>query len=344
MTNCTVTVTILGATGSGKSTYMLGMYAKLSRGLHQYFVLTRDPDVDLDLADAWDLLCDTGELPPPTAMDQDQTYPFQLKHGVQPLIDIDWMDYRGGAIRDRTDAQDTQRLRARLEVSDSIYVVLDGGGVADWLDTGNAERASRGMEVRRISTMIQSAVAARQQRGLTAPSIVVLITKIDLIRQRHGKLGPVLAEVVKRLEDLLPVAFATGITALVCPVQLGDFGPGLHEHVDPESIKPIGLHRPLIFSFMHYLTVGIESHRQRLAEISAGIGTVNAELGQLRSGFMGGFFKRSRIAAAEQLGQELEREIEGISKDQKGDEDRIKQLAEELAGHPIIRDGMVSSL
>lgn len=339
-----ITATILGATGSGKSTYLLGMYAKLSQGFHQYFLLTRDPDVDLDLADAWDLLSDTGELPPPTAENQDQNYRFVLKHGVDPLIEIDWMDYRGGAIRDRNSAQDTQRLRARLDVSDSVYIVLDGGNVAEWLTTDNDSKASRGMEVRRISTMIQNAVDARRARELPAPALVVLLTKIDLVRQAHGALGPVLAEVVKRLDVLLPVAFSPGVTALVCPVQLGDFGPGRHENVDPRSIKPIGLHRPMIFSFMHHLTVGVEAHDEELNRIRAARGEVDAELNRLRGGFLKGFFKQGEIAAAQRLAEDLDDQRDGSRQDQLGKGDRIEQLSKELEGHPVIRDGKVSTL
>ncbi|MFD0635025.1 hypothetical protein ACFQ9X_29295 [Catenulispora yoronensis] len=56
-------VTMLGTKGSGKTTYLLGMYAVLSAGVQGHTLVTTDLDDDEDMADAWYELCDNGRVP-----------------------------------------------------------------------------------------------------------------------------------------------------------------------------------------------------------------------------------------------------------------------------------------
>lgn len=344
MTTSKITVTMLGMTGSGKSTYMLGMYIKMSQGLQNYFLRTEDPDDDLDLDDAWSLLHKTGELPPPTVAEANKQYSFLLNQGSEELVEIDWLDYRGGALKDKGDAApDARLLRDRLEASDSVYLTLDGGHVAEWLSEDGHVRdlAARSMEIRRMSVLVGHAEAQRKARGLPAPSLVLLITKADLIRDRHGPLGPALAQIVKSLEELVPVACRPGITALLCPVQLGTFGAGAKDHVDPAAVAPFGLHRPLVFSLMHYLSEGIQAHQNELYRVQGEKDAAAAEVNQLRGGFLRGFFNKPRIVALDEIARESDETFTRRSRELARDEDRIGQLAAEIAGIPIVRDGQV---
>lgn len=126
MTIPELTLTAIGTKFSGKSTFLLGMFDILSAGLHGYFMFTEDPDEGIDLQDTWDRLMDLGRLPDPTT--KTKCYRFVFNHGLTPLVTIDWMDYRGGALDDRGDSSpDVVELRERLNRSDSIYLMLDGG-------------------------------------------------------------------------------------------------------------------------------------------------------------------------------------------------------------------------
>src|SRR5262249_54193366 len=153
----------LGTTGSGKSTYLLGMYAVMSAGLQDYFLYAEDADQDLDLSDAWDLLCDTGELPPANNVDEYREFSFVFKQGVTPLLGIDWMDYRGGAVSARGDsAEDVGMLRARLEQSDSVYLVVDGEQLGNWLaDPDSVDQVRRKTKVKQMTTLVQRAIETR---------------------------------------------------------------------------------------------------------------------------------------------------------------------------------------
>src|SRR5690242_3163575 len=102
-----MTVTMLGPANSGKSTFLLGMYAILSGGDHGYFMHAAEADQDLDLSEAWDALIDDGILPPPTAETFERQYDFVFKYGFSSILEIDWLDYRGGAIADRARFDDS---------------------------------------------------------------------------------------------------------------------------------------------------------------------------------------------------------------------------------------------
>lgn len=267
MTTRELTLTMLGTTSSGKTTFLLGMFDILSAGLHQYFIFTEDPDQGVDLEDAWDLLIEDGQLPQPTQISGSKRYRFVFNHGTTPLVTIDWMDYRGGALNDRGDSNaDVGELRERLNGSDSIYLVLDGENVALWLDDpSRLNTVQRKLKVQAMSARVLHAVQHRKQNGLPIPSLAVVITKADLLRGPGRSVGQALSKVVEEMPNLLPVVSIDGVTALVCPVKVGNFGTGSTGTVSVSDIDPVGLHRPIIFSLMHYLSegLGVEKRRSR---------------------------------------------------------------------------------
>lgn len=335
-------LTMLGTTGSGKTTFLLGMYDILSTGLHGYFVFTEDPDQGADLRDTWDDLLVKGRLPPNTGADASAYFRFVFNQGFTPLITVDWFDYRGGAVGGRTsDGADVGQLRTRLAESDSIYLVLNGGKIAEWLDG----KVSLGvvqstLRVRELSTEVQQAVRQRQADGLPLPSLAVLITKSDLLAAPDRKLGDALATVVQNLDKLLPVVWDPQVTTFICPVKVGNFGTDISGSgtVDAGDIDPVGLHRPMIFSLMHYLTEGLGARKQLIASRTADNSIVQQQLGQLNQGFAA-FFRGRKIADLRRLGEDYEQEIQGALDQQEADEDLITRLSREIQGHPIIRQG-----
>jgi hypothetical protein len=340
MTTPDLTLTVLGTTSSGKTTFLLGMYDILSTGVHGYFTFTEDPDQGVDLRDAWDLLIDEGELPPPTVADSNKYYRFVFNHGFMPLVTIDWMDYRGGALDDRKDSgPDVLELRRRLEGSDSIYLVLDGGSVAIWLDDPSKRTVvQKKLKVQAMSSQVLQAVMNRKERGLPLPSFAVLITKADLLRGPERSVGQALAQVVEGLPQLLPVAWVDGVTTLVCPVKVGDFGTNSTGVVDVSTIDPVGLHRPMIFSLMHYLSEGLGARQAQLAEATAGHSEVEQQIAALNRGFRA-YFRGRRVAQLRGVADSYLRAVADEKRIYASEQDLITQLSQELAGHPIIRNG-----
>lgn len=263
-------VTALGRPGSGKTTFLVGMYADLSAGHDGYFLNATDPDVDLSLAEAWDRLLMDGELPAANAA-ENVHYPFVVLEGLNSLLEIDWLDYRGGALDDRTDSGegDVPQLMDQISESDCVYFVVDGGYLAQPVTPGRRLGTLTKSGLKRMTWLYQDVV----RRTESKPPIVLLITKADRIPAERREN---LEELVDELRDLVPICFTEGVTTMVCPVMLGHFGDGSADKVEPGDIEPHGLQIPIIFVLAEYAwRVAQAAH---LAERAA-----NADKEQLRT-------------------------------------------------------------
>ncbi|MGH3992706.1 MAG: hypothetical protein ACRDSN_09630, partial [Pseudonocardiaceae bacterium] len=83
----------------------------------------------------------------------------------------------------------------------------------------------------------------------------------------------------------------------------------------------------------------VEAHQQELSRIQQERATADSELNRLRNGFMGGFFRKGRIADMERMAAEFEGALSHQCQQMDVEGDRIAQLASELTGQPILRDG-----
>jgi hypothetical protein len=253
-----VTITAVGATRSGKTTFLHGMYHVLSTrtfGGQSYSVRANTPDIDADLREAWLALRERGVMPKPTN-DRPVTYDMTLGDSEDDLLTFSWTDYRGEAMNGRSDDPDhadTADLLARLDASDSIYVVVDGFAVRDPITPGNVLDVDDQVRAGRLSFLIGHALRSRRESGRPYPSLVVLVTKADMINTGDGGHEAVMERVVADVRQLLPPCFGDGTKTLVCPVELGTFGHADAEIVDPALVRPRWLHKPMLFSLMDYL-------------------------------------------------------------------------------------------
>ncbi len=342
-----ITMTMLGASGCGKTTYLHGMYAVLSSGLNGYFLYATDPDKDLDLADAWDELCVAGTLPDATDVEP-LDYEFAFKHGMTTLLEIDFQDYRGGAGTERMRATgasaDVAALKERLAISDTIILTLDGQHVAEWINDaadGTRNRSGDPMHIARFSRAISTVVETHVQEGNQTPAIIVLITKTDLLAQITGRPTRDALDVVRRnLFDLVPV-LAHQVTVLLCPVQIGSFGLDREDalKVRPDQVNPKNLHKPISFALMHYLTERLPRQQQALSGLDHRLDSQRQEVESLRNGFLGPWIKRGRINALESS-IDTDRERRGETAGEiSGARVWAEQMAEDLRTSPIYRDG-----
>lgn len=328
-----LTVTALGNKGSGKTTFLIGMYAHLSAGQKGYF-LSADPDTDLNLANKWDKLLDDGALPPPNEADN-ISYKFRFLDGLKPLLGIDWLDYRGGALEEETGSAsgDVKDLHDRLKRSDCVYLVVDGGYLVREVSHATRLGIMRKAGLRRMASLLQTAVEARKEAQTLPPSVVVLITKTDLIPpERRDKIVP-------DIEQLLEVCFSAGLTTLICPVMLGDFGINPDSHVDPRDIAPHNLHLPIIFGLAEYMFQLSSGIQQLSAAQALRYAALERELRSLRSGG-GAFFRSAKIAEAERELKKLTEERENMNAVEKAAANRARALFDELNELVLFRDGV----
>lgn len=342
-----IKLTMLGAPGSGKTTLMHGMYAMLASGVHGYHLFTQDPDDHIDLMQAWRNLYDVGELPDATSTEPKQ-YEMAFNHGLEPLLHLDFVDFRGGAGIEsgrRADApMDITMLKSRLEESSSIYLVLDGHHVGDWIRRGcpavtqTAGPMEMGIFTRNIVALLQRC----RGEGRPRPSLVVIITKCDVLEEVSGRPHRDAMRVLKErehMEKLVPFAFYDGVTAMICPVQLGRFGANAGQTVDHTKVSPIYVHKPLVFSLTHYLTEQIAIDKGRLSELRDGHAAAQRELDELRRGFGAGFFRGGRISTKSDEIDFTEERMDSLQKELGTARERAEQLMGELDGLPIFRDG-----
>ena len=332
-----ITITALGNKGSGKTTFLLGMYADLSGGRKGYFLNATDPDVDLALAGKWEKLLDDGVLPPPNPADN-IPYSFLFLDGMRPLLAVDWLDYRGGALEDTTGtaSDDVAGLHERLNRSDSIYLVVDGGYLVEPVRPSTKLGISRSAGLRRMTSLLQNAVQSRTAAGELPPSIVVLITKADLIPpERTEPMDALVADV----QELLSVAFSEGLSTLICPVMLGHFGLNPAAKVSTSDIDPRDLHLPIIFSlaeYMHQLSIVAHGVARSTAEQDRAL---KAQLAGLRAG-AGRWLRRSDITALDRKRAEAADELANLEAVQQISAQRAVALFDELGSLPLFRDGI----
>ncbi|MGY4387731.1 hypothetical protein [Streptomyces virginiae] len=343
-----LTVTLAGGTNTGKTTFMHGMYARLSAGFHDYFLYTIDPDDDVDLQEAWERLLDTGDVP--RGGQAPQEYAFRFARQLTPLLDMTWTDFRGGAAYEsgrKADAQpDIEQWKEHLPKTDSLYVVLDGEALGTWVKEGAEEGAnfsSGRMGPARLSQIIRAAHAGRTAANNPPPSIVLLITKMDMLSVASGmSTAKAFKTATLNMRKLLSPLFEQGMTTLVCPVQIGTFKRSQTENgrVDPSLIRPQYLHVPICFSLWYYLTETLRAQEQQLVGAQVRLTVSQEMLAELRSkSLLLGKRKKILSAEASALAQQAEKSAieDGINTRQT----QADQMMATFENFPIIKDGKI---
>ncbi|WP_432832443.1 hypothetical protein [Dactylosporangium sp. CA-092794] len=342
-------MTMLGASGSGKTTFVLGMYANLVSGRHGYRVHAPNKQ-HIQLMDSWDALWENGTLPVANDERAMVSYEFSFLRDLETLLVVDWLDYRGGAIRDDETKADAAALIERLKVSHSVYLVLDGRVLGEWIRAHlqahvaggpppNLYGQRRNLRVEDMTNLLQTAFNARAEAGHPPPSIVVVITKQDTLPEITG-LAPqiALAFVADRLAELVPVTIAHGVKTMVNPVQLGVLGAQPTDRVQVESLHPIGFEYPFIFTFTEYLAARIDETNLFLETISRQQANNVQEIAVMRSRF-GGLFNQGRIGRLNSEQQHIVAEQQRLRNDLLRMQHQAKRLTADLNSCVILRSG-----
>lgn len=259
-----MTVTMLGGPGSGKTTFLLGMYAVLSSGYHGFSLQARTLDTQFDLAGEWNAIVDAGRMPPPTAYPQ--TYPLVLKDGPTPLALIDWTDYRGGAVYDRSTEPGVTNLQEQLRKSDIVYFAINAVHLRD-LDGTPVATIERLTGSRRIQTLLMHAARERMAEGKAIPAMIIIITKADLLVDKAQD------QIFRCVRELFPICFADKSTSLLCSVSIGNLGSVEQKRAfAPEMLNPRQLQNPILCSALWFL------ERQRNERMAAMIGRLRNAL------------------------------------------------------------------
>ncbi|MCE7988103.1 MAG: hypothetical protein DYG89_43615 [Caldilinea sp. CFX5] len=160
-------IVMLGHSGVGKTTYMASMYGRLQRPINGFSLQAKDRKNHHRLLETH---ADVTRKCWPAATDQRNAYEFRLLFKQEEVLPFTWTDYRGGALLERTDGQQTRELLSDLKQADGIIVFCD----AEMMVQKRAHRET----ARMIQLVIRAVKEVEYPIGLA-----VVFTKYDLVNQ-----------------------------------------------------------------------------------------------------------------------------------------------------------------
>jgi hypothetical protein len=287
-----VNVTMLGDSGSGKTTFMVGMIGALLAGDPRtgYAVHPEKRDDGLDLVESWHLLRRNGTFPDATPSGGYKKYQFTMSRTLgERIVTINWLDYRGAAITEGPENEDTAGLIQTLAESDSIYLALDGGVIGKWVadvKTGALETETSLQDVQgdlgilHLSLLLYSAVSARHAaKRPGVPSIVVLLTKADRLRVALEPLAMSWDEGFALTQNAVQTIFDLAFRdpqakTMINPTTVGFFPQGGAGHRTATS----GFRPPFLFTYLCHLEDAIAAEEPLLGSARHAKERVDAEL------------------------------------------------------------------
>ncbi|MEM7590833.1 MAG: hypothetical protein AAF383_04835 [Cyanobacteria bacterium P01_A01_bin.83] len=251
-----IKIAMLGTTGAGKTSYLLGMYAVMQTGIQGFTLAAKDMDLDLELIQRWEKLISLqGEdrWPTPNAAAMEY-YGFDFSYGFRPLMGFQWLDYRGLALSDRSTEQDVADLVQYLEESECLFLCISGEHLVREI-TPNTVRS---IKSDRMNQFIQQYISNNKQPNPQKPfPVAIIITKYDLCHHRDK--DEIIADVKKLFQALFTPN--SGWSVMICPVSLGK---ELGEDPDNGSIIPVNVHLPVVFAVYSRLNAyGLELEQRQ---------------------------------------------------------------------------------
>lgn len=235
-----IKITMLGTTGAGKTSYLLGMYAVMQTGIRGFTLAAKDMDTDLELTQRWEKLISLkGEdrWPTPNAAAMEY-YGLDFSYGFRPLMGFQWLDYRGLALSDRSTEQDVADLVLYLQESACLFLCISG----EYLTSELTPNTVRQIKSDRMNQFIQQYISNNKQPNPQQPfPIAIVITKYDLCHHRERE------EIIGDVKKLFQALFTpnSGWLVMICPVSLGrDLG----NDPDNANIVPVNVHLPMVFA------------------------------------------------------------------------------------------------
>jgi hypothetical protein len=245
-----MTITMLGFSKSGKSTYVLGAYEELVHGAHGCFLHTADHNAGVEMIRSLNALR-SGKTPPPTS-DKPVSHEFVLtRSGSTEQTAIDLIDFRGGAAFDvaRGKDGDTAQLHRRLVESDAIFLFLDSSHFSQPVTPGRLQAAREATGADRFADMIGKAVSDRQLAGRYPPAVVILLSKADLIDGRPGSVERDWDELESEVHMLMGSgAFQPHLGVRIFPVSVGGFSTSPNGESSAVKMDVRSTANPVIFA------------------------------------------------------------------------------------------------
>ncbi|WP_196797130.1 hypothetical protein [Trichodesmium erythraeum] len=294
---------MLGDSSSGKTCFMLGMYAAIQNG-SKFSLKATDPDEGVEMATLWSTIVgESGEERWPRGTDTPQIYNFELCYAYKSLIEFEWLDYRGGSMLDISSDDNVRTLRNYAAESNGLFFCISGKDLREPVTEANLQKIAMESKANLMGQYLQYLnINRRPARKKTFP-IVIIVTKYDYCYHRNK------IELMEDVKKMFPPLFAPNSDWLVmiCPVTLGK---ELAKNSDNGKIEPRNLDIPVAFVLYCILTEQARIQDEKLTEI-------DDQLEVLESNLFNRWINRRRIQRLnESLGQaemQLQKTIEMIN-------------------------------
>ncbi len=309
-------ITMLGASGSGKTCYMLAMYAAMSIGIRGFTFTTQDPDDDLELGNHWERLETKGEWPDATTQSKD--WLFDCSYGFKKIKGFRWHDYRGGALLDSSKPVDREELLKKFKASSCVILCISGETLVKFVQG----QSGLPREVRQFNSLMTDFV---KTTGKTVP-VVIAVTKADLCN------GKILSEGVNAIKDkMLPTLFApnSGWLVMISPVSLGEEKSGGFE------IRPLNVHLPVTFAILNALRTDMENTQQAISSKQHEMVEKNFEVQHLGRNWLAGLWNNSEIASGQNAIASLQRDTKSREMELQTLQRNLDLLKNELLGDEL---------
>jgi GTPase SAR1 family protein len=267
-----IKITMLGDISSGKTCYMLGMYAAMSNNRHGFSMIATDRDEGSHLYALWEnLVRETGPDRWPSGTDQAVIYAFEFCYALKPIIQFEWLDYRGSAMSDQSDAQDVKELRKYISESSCLFLCISGEHLREKVTSVNLANVSINTKANIMGGHLAYLSQTINKAKIKYFPIVITLNKYDCIDRPKE-------ELIEDIKQLFPPLFAENSDWLVmiCPTSLGR---ELAQDKNSGRIEPQNLDLPVVFALFSILRESFLAEHKRWKEIGE-------ELEKLENGWM----------------------------------------------------------
>lgn len=161
---------MIGHSGSGKTTYMAGLYSIMSEGVNGYKVSAQYSSQEKDLKQIKNNLS-IGQYPSGTMIKQE--YDFNLSFAGEHSLPFTWYDYRGGALMERSDSsEDVRNLNSKILISNALIIFLDADQLVLPLDYNKRQ-------FQRLLWCVNSTLAQRKEPYFPISFVITKGDKYD---------------------------------------------------------------------------------------------------------------------------------------------------------------------
>lgn len=252
-----IKIAMLGYTGTGKTCYMISMYAFMKLGINGFNFSEKDLDRDLELTEMWEALIDDRKWPDPNPSNV-KKYTFDFNYAFQPIMSFEWLDYRGGALSDTSSEKDVQELTRQVKQSDCLFICIS----AEDLQLTSKMKRARAIKADRMNVLIKEIGEVLKPKANQPFPVVFVITKFDLYPNPDDS-----ESVIEAIKEIFSTFWdSPGWIVSICPVSLGK---ELGENFAEGEIEPVNVHIPVAFAIyckLYKQKIEQKIHQQQLKQ------------------------------------------------------------------------------